>query len=76
MVVLWIKLDDGREGSAVGDSIFGIQQELGAKVVEHQILPYPSSPVLTAHGRDWAFCWKGKACAGKRACPMSRACSE
>lgn len=71
----WVKLKDGREGSAVGTRE-EIEAELGP-IETIEPIPYPSSPVLTAKGNDWAFCYRGRECIGRRSCPLlGRACSE
>lgn len=92
MKTFWLTFTDGTEASCQGESEFDAKQIAekltGKKVaggkyrdIAAKPLPYPSIGCIwvfdhPVDGKCPQFCFGGKKCAGKTACPQSYSCTE
>lgn len=85
MKTFWLTFIDGTEASCQGESEYDsklIAEKLtGKKVTATKPLPYPSHGCIwifdhPVYGKTPEFCFTGKKCAGKTACPSNYSCTE
>ncbi len=92
MNAYWLDFTDGSHACCEGQSEYDVkriaEKLTGKKVkggdykdIAARVLPYPASPLIWQFdhptcGKCPPFCYRPEQCAGKTACPQSRACSE
>jgi hypothetical protein len=92
MKTYWLTFTDGTEQSCQGQTEYDAKQiaeKLTGKTVAGgqfkdfsiKSLPYPSEGCVwkfehPIHGKTPSFCYGGKKCAGRTACPQNYSCTE